>query len=221
MGYSGAGGKLIHEKNQKQTISRHCPFNLGGDKTECRHYTEACSSKGWGCVWSHLPPEISSIFQMIRRHIFNDDISVYRLFSSSATSFMTSSKHALISLKSRPLRSALFLTLLFLHAIDDDEEIYNRLSYNIHMPENEDYFLDIPPHMRSLKVYSASLGHKVTENSVLKLCKLDIFMYRRPILCTLYGAVDFLNVLKKDCWGGEGCVCYWYIMKYCTLCTYR
>jgi hypothetical protein len=26
-------------------------------------------------------------------------------------------------------------------------------------------------------------------------------MYRRPI-CTLYGAVDFLNVLKKGCWGG-------------------
>jgi hypothetical protein len=25
-------------------------------------------------------------------------------------------------------------------------------------------------------------------------------MYRRPILCTLYGAVDFLNVLKKGCW---------------------
>jgi hypothetical protein len=24
-----------------------------------------------------------------------------------------------------------------------------------------------------------------------------IFMYRRPILCTMYGAVDFLNVLKK------------------------
>ncbi len=33
------------------------------------------------------------------------------------------------------------------------------------------------------------------------------FMYRRPILCTLYGAVDFLNVLKKGCWwGGGGCV---------------
>jgi len=28
------------------------------------------------------------------------------------------------------------------------------------------------------------------------------FMYRRPILCTLYGAVDFLNVLKKGCWWG-------------------
>jgi len=27
MGYSGAGGKLIREKNQKQKISWHCPFN--------------------------------------------------------------------------------------------------------------------------------------------------------------------------------------------------
>jgi hypothetical protein len=27
MGYSGAGGKLIHKKNQKQKISWHCPFN--------------------------------------------------------------------------------------------------------------------------------------------------------------------------------------------------
>jgi hypothetical protein len=26
MGYSGAGGNLIHEKNQKQKISWHCPF---------------------------------------------------------------------------------------------------------------------------------------------------------------------------------------------------
>ncbi len=27
MGYSGTGGKLIHEKYQKQKISWHCPFN--------------------------------------------------------------------------------------------------------------------------------------------------------------------------------------------------
>ncbi len=27
-------------------------------------------------------------------------------------------------------------------------------------------------------------------------------MYRRPILCTLYGALDFLNGLKKGCCGG-------------------
>ncbi len=31
MEYSGAGGKLIHEKNQKQKISWHCPFNGGYD----------------------------------------------------------------------------------------------------------------------------------------------------------------------------------------------
>ncbi len=28
MKYSGAGGKLIHEKSQKQKISWHCPFKL-------------------------------------------------------------------------------------------------------------------------------------------------------------------------------------------------
>ncbi len=28
MGYSGAGGKLIHEKNQEQKISWHCPFKF-------------------------------------------------------------------------------------------------------------------------------------------------------------------------------------------------
>jgi hypothetical protein len=27
--YSGAGGKLIHEKNQKQKFSWHCPFKVG------------------------------------------------------------------------------------------------------------------------------------------------------------------------------------------------
>jgi hypothetical protein len=28
MGYSGVGGKLIHEKNPKQKISWHCPFTV-------------------------------------------------------------------------------------------------------------------------------------------------------------------------------------------------
>jgi hypothetical protein len=28
MDYSGTGGKLIQEKNQKQKISWHCPFKL-------------------------------------------------------------------------------------------------------------------------------------------------------------------------------------------------
>ncbi len=29
-------------------------------------------------------------------------------------------------------------------------------------------------------------------------------MYRNRILCTLYGAVDFVNVLKKGWWAGGG-----------------
>ncbi len=32
---------------------------------------------------------------------------------------------------------------------------------------------------------------------------IQLFMYRRRILCTLFGAVDFLNVLKKG-WVGGG-----------------
>jgi hypothetical protein len=39
-------------------------------------------------------------------------------------------------------------------------------------------------------------------------CQLTSFMYRRPILCTLYGAVDFLKVLKIAVVGGEGGGCY-------------
>ncbi len=35
MEYSGAGGKLIHEKNQKQKISWHCPFK------SCLQYGDA------------------------------------------------------------------------------------------------------------------------------------------------------------------------------------
>jgi hypothetical protein len=33
-------------------------------------------------------------------------------------------------------------------------------------------------------------------------------MYRRPILCTLYGAVDFLKVMKIAVVGGGGGGCY-------------
>jgi hypothetical protein len=34
MGYSGAGGKLIHKKNQKQKISWHCPFKFTNDMSD-------------------------------------------------------------------------------------------------------------------------------------------------------------------------------------------
>ncbi len=34
MVYSGAWGKLIHEKNQKQKISWHCPFQVWNDSLQ-------------------------------------------------------------------------------------------------------------------------------------------------------------------------------------------
>ncbi len=45
---------------------------------------------------------------------------------------------------------------------------------------------------------------KVHDNQRSQRTNILDFMFRRPILCTLYGAVDFLNVLKKGCWWGEG-----------------
>ncbi len=38
--YSGAGGKLIHEKNQKQKISWHCPYKIGQMLKEFREKRE-------------------------------------------------------------------------------------------------------------------------------------------------------------------------------------
>ncbi len=32
--------------------------------------------------------------------------------------------------------------------LDSDEEIYEALSYNIHMPQDENFFLDIPKKFR-------------------------------------------------------------------------
>ncbi len=39
MEYSGAGGKLIYEKNQKQKISWHCPFKHQ-DFKRYKHYID-------------------------------------------------------------------------------------------------------------------------------------------------------------------------------------
>ena len=44
------------------------------------------------------------------------------------------------------------------------EEIYERLAYNIHMPEDENFYIDFPPEQAELSVYSASLGHKVNHS---------------------------------------------------------
>ena len=48
--------------------------------------------------------------------------------------------------------------------IEDEEKVYERLSYNIHMPEDEDFFIDVPPAVADLSIYCASLGHKVNHS---------------------------------------------------------
>eukprot|EP00092_Neocalanus_flemingeri_P015353 GFUD01016609.1.p1 GENE.GFUD01016609.1~~GFUD01016609.1.p1 ORF type:complete len:373 (+),score=118.99 GFUD01016609.1:107-1225(+) len=58
----------------------------------------------------------------------------------------------------------LFAGLNPAEGIEKEDDIFERLSYNIHMPEDEDFFLDLPPAMADLKVYCASLGHKVGQS---------------------------------------------------------
>ncbi len=51
------------------------------------------------------------------------------------------------------------------------------------------------------------------------LSKITVFMYRRPILCTLHVAVDFLKFPKiAVVWGGGGS--YWDIGHIVGSCTY-
>jgi len=45
--------------------------------------------------------------------------------------------------------------------IDDEQERYERLAYNIHMPEDENFYIDFPPNQADTRKYCASLGHKV------------------------------------------------------------
>ena len=55
--------------------------------------------------------------------------------------------------------------------IEEEAERYERLSYNIHMPEDAEFFLDFPPDKADLGTYCASLGHKVllsSDRSVLQ-----------------------------------------------------
>ncbi len=49
-------------------------------------------------------------------------------------------------------------------------------------------------------VNTVSAGNRNTTRSRMNL----IFMYRRPILCTLHGAVDFLKFLRIAVVGGWG-----------------
>ncbi len=52
--------------------------------------------------------------------------------------------------------------------------------------------------VRDIPAGDGKINNLFTASPFISLTKLfHDFMYRRPILCTLYGAVDFLNVLKK------------------------
>ncbi len=55
MGYSEAGGKLFHEKNQKQKISWHCPFkfNFFWEK-DCKPVVQSLPfiQRNWKAIWS-------------------------------------------------------------------------------------------------------------------------------------------------------------------------
>jgi len=56
------------------------------------------------------------------------------------------------------------LTCFLAKDCDTDEEIYERLSYNIHMPQDAEFFLDIPVKFRETSNYCATLGHKVNHS---------------------------------------------------------
>ena len=62
--------------------------------------------------------------------------------------------------------------------LDTAEERYERLAYNIHMPEDEHFFLDFPPNKADLTIYRASLGHKVN-HSFLPNCKFGVMWHPR------------------------------------------
>ena len=44
---------------------------------------------------------------------------------------------------------------------ETEESLYDRLAYNIHMPPDAEFFLDVPPGLADLAKYRATLGHKV------------------------------------------------------------
>ena len=45
--------------------------------------------------------------------------------------------------------------------LEDEVDRYERLAYNIHMPEDAEFFIDFPPDKADLGTYCASLGQKV------------------------------------------------------------
>ena len=87
--------------------------------------------------------------------------------------------------------------------ITEEEKVYERLSYNIHMPEDEDFFIDLPPEKADLKVYCGSLGHKVN-HSFLPNCMFGTMYHPR------WGRVRTVETIKEVKMGQELLVDYGY-----------
>ena len=92
--------------------------------------------------------------------------------------------------------------------IEEEEKIYERLSYNIHMPEDEDFFIDLPPSKADLSVYCASLGHKVN-HSFIPNCRFGTMFHPR------WGRVRTVETMEEVEEGQELLVDYGYDLLRC------
>ncbi len=72
MEYSGAGGKLIHEKNQKQKILWHCPFKL--------HGTSKGGNTRYLLIWTY--PEMEFLVEVSRHKLESSQAQVFVWFST-------------------------------------------------------------------------------------------------------------------------------------------
>jgi len=89
-----------------------------------------------------------------------------------------------------------------------EEAVYDRLAYTIHMPQEEDFFLDIPPSQADLRVYCGSLGHKVN-HSFLPNCDFGTMYHPR------WGRVRTIRTLRAVVEGEELLVDYGYDLIRC------
>jgi len=91
---------------------------------------------------------------------------------------------------------------------ETEESLYDRLAYNIHMPQEEDFFLDFPPSKADLRVYCASLGHKVNHSFVPNAEFSTIYHPR-------WGRVRSVVTLREVASGEELLVDYGYDLIRC------
>ena len=105
-------------------------------------------------------------------------------------------------------RVSIYAGIFPAEGIEEEEKIYERLSYNIHMPEDEDFFIDLPPSKADLSVYCASLGHKVN-HSFIPNCSFGTMFHPR------WGRVRTVETMEEVEEGQELLVDYGYDLLRC------